>query len=116
MSYKAGELDQLVTIRRVTQTKNEYGTLEETVQDLGPFWARVRPMTGREREASQQLEEQADYLFVFFYDIHVENAIQGDDTLVWEDVGGQQYNIRFIKDRGPRALYLEIEAERGVAT
>lgn len=112
MSYRAGEMDQRVTIRQVTETQNEYGTLVETETDLGPFWARVRPMTGNEREASNQLEAQADYLFVFRYDVHVENNIQPDNTLLWE---GYKYNIRFIKDRGPRAQYLEIEAQRGVA-
>lgn len=112
MPYSPGELRERVTLRRTTETQDEYGTLVRTPTDIGPFWALVRPMTGREREAAQQLEARADYLFVFRYGVHQEHTITEADTLVWR---GAEYNIRFIKDRGPRALYLEIEAERGVA-
>lgn len=113
MAYSAGELTERVTIRRVTETKNDYGTLVESPTDFGPYWCRVRPMTGRERDHAQQTESTANYLFVFRYGVHTEHTITERDTLVWR---GVEHNIRFIKDRGPRAQFLEIEAERGVAT
>lgn len=112
MPYSAGEFRELVTLRRTTETQDEYGTLVRTPTDIGPFSAVVRPMSAREREAAQQLEARANYVFVFRYGVHQKHTITEADTLVWR---GTAFNIRSIKDRGPRARDLEIEAERGVA-
>jgi SPP1 family predicted phage head-tail adaptor len=109
MAYTAGELRERVTIRRTTETPNEYGTLVPADTDIATVWALVRPMSGGERDASRQVEASADYLIVMRYRADV----RATDTLIWR---GYAFNIRFIKDRGPRSLYLEIEAERGVAT
>lgn len=109
MSYRPGELRERVTIRRTTQAADAYGALVATDTDVATVWALVRPMTGRERSASQQTEAVAMYLVVMRY----RDDLRDDDVLVWR---GYTFNIRFIKDRGPRAMYLEIEAERGVAT
>ena len=112
MAFSVGELDERVTIRRVTETQDEYGTLQETVTDLGPYWAIARPMSGKERDFADTTEAIADHKFVFRYEVQKENTITEDDTLVWR---GVEFNIRFIKDHGPRHQYIEIDAERGVA-
>jgi len=109
MPYSPGELNERVTIRRTTETQDAYGTLIQTVRDVASVWAKVRPMSGGERSAAQQTEAQSNYLIVMRYRADVLPA----DTLIWR---GVEFNIRFIRDRGPRSLYLEIEAERGVAT
>ena len=112
MAFRPSELDERVTIRRVTQTKDEYGTLQETITDLGPYWAIARPMSGRERGFADQTEAIADHKFVFRYGVQKAHGITSSDTLLWR---GVEFNIRFVKDRGPRHQYIEIDAERGVA-
>lgn len=108
MSYRAGELRERVTFRRKSEETDEYGTVSETLSDIATVWAHVRPMSGRERTQAQQLEANANYLVV----VRNRDELTEADVVVWR---GDTMNIRFIKDRGPRSLYLEIEAERGVA-
>lgn len=106
--YRPGELSQRVTFKRKAQTTDEYGTVSEALTDVATVWAHVRPMSGRERVQAQQVEANANYLVV----VRNRDDLTEADVIVWR---GQNLNIRFIKDRGPRAMYLEIEAERGVA-
>jgi len=111
MAFRIGELDERVTIRKRTQTQNEYGELIETTNNLGPYWAGARPQTGSEREVNGTVESQAPYMFILRYEVFIEAAPTTDDTIVWQ---GVEYNIRFPKDNGPRSQYIMIEAERGV--
>jgi SPP1 family predicted phage head-tail adaptor len=109
--YRVGELDDRVTIFDIVETTDQYGQTTDTKQDLGTYWAHARPMSGQEREYAEQREGVADYLFIFRRCILTDITIRERGFLRWL---GQDYNIRFIKDRGPRSEFLEIEAERGV--
>lgn len=102
--YGAGELTERVTLRRYTETKNAYGTLSHTPSTVATVWALVRPLSGSERDRAQQTEERANYLVVIRY----RSDLTEKDYIVWR---GSEMNIRFLKDRGPRARFLEIEAE-----
>lgn len=106
MAYRAGELDQRVTFRRQVSTADGMGGSSTTWTDIATVWALVRPMTGREREHSDRLNAQANYLMVIRYRDDIDEA----DIAVWK---GRQFNIRFSKDRA-RSRFLELEAERGV--
>jgi SPP1 family predicted phage head-tail adaptor len=104
MGFNARELDQRVILRRYTELPNEYGTLVRTAHQLGIVSAKVRPMSGRERDHAQQTDARANYLVV----IRARDDITERDYVVWM---GQELNIRFVKRR-PRARFLELECER----
>lgn len=108
MTYRTGELDQLITIQRETRTADGMGgasvSLTTVVSDL---WAHVRPRSGKERGAFDRVEASAMYLFVVRY----RDDIRESDRVVWN---GDTYNIRAILTRGARSNWLEFDAERGV--
>lgn len=106
MAYSVGELNERVTLRRYTETQNEYGTLVRTASTIATCWALVRPMSGGERDRAQQTEARPNYLVVIRY----RSGLTEKDYVIWR---GEEMNIRFIKDRGPRSQFLELECEVG---
>lgn len=107
-TYKAGELDQRVTFVRETKVSDGMGGNTVTWPTIATVWAKVRPMSGAEREHSDRLNAQANYLIVIRY----RDDITENDIAEWK---GQRFNIRFSKDEA-RNTFLAIEAERGVAS
>lgn len=108
MAYQIGELDQLITIRREVRIPDGMGGSKLEWQDVDTCWALVRPMSGRERLAAGQIEASANYLVV----IYAGTEVLAKDIIIW---GDKELNVRFPKSRGSRSLFLEIEAEMGVA-
>jgi len=108
MSYAPGELDQRVTITRESLAGDGMGGSVLTTSAVATVWAHVRPKSSRERVHSERLGGESTYLFVLRY----RSDIRESDRLVW---GGVSYNIRGINTRGGRELYIELDAERGVA-
>jgi SPP1 family predicted phage head-tail adaptor len=106
-TYKAGELDQRVKFLRETKVDDGMGGNTITWSEFAEVWAKIRPMSGTEREHSDRLNAQASYLIVIRY----RDDITENDVAEWK---GQRFNIRFSKDE-PRSTFLAIEAERGVA-
>lgn len=107
--FRASELTERVSITRRTEAQNAYGTLVPADSTLATVWALVRPMSGRERDRGQQTEARANYLVVIRY----RSDLTEKDILTWR---GTEMNIRFFRDRGPRARFLEIEAEANAPT
>lgn len=105
--YNARELDQRVTFRKEVQTDDGMGGHSTTWEDVATVWAKVRPMSGGEREHSDRENVRANYLIV----IRPRDDIDESCIAVWE---GTEFNIRFVKYR-PRSRFLELEAEKGVA-
>ena len=105
--FRPGEMDKRVSIIRESRTDDGMGgsTVSETTVDT--VWCHVRPRSGSEQDFADRVNGQALYLFVIRY----RSDILESDRIRWE---GVDYNIRFISDKGPRNLYLEIDAERGV--
>ena len=66
----------------------------------------MRPLTGREREHAGRREATADYLVV----IRARDDLVEANRLGWE---GRKLNIVFIRNRGTRTQFLEIEAVLG---
>jgi SPP1 family predicted phage head-tail adaptor len=108
MKYTARELDQRVTIQRETREDDGQGGAVLSWKDIATVWAHVRPMSGRERERAGAVNAEARYLIVIRY----RNDIDESDVVVWN---GKRFNIRFAKERA-RVPFLELEAERGVAS
>lgn len=108
MAYHTGELTERVTFRREVRVDDGMGGSRSEWQDIATRWALVRPLTGRERLAADKVEASANYLIV----VRAPCDVREDDIGVWK---GRELNIRFVKRRGARALFLELEAEMGVA-
>ena len=108
MAYQTGELTERVTFKREVRVDDGMGGSRSEWQDIATRWALVRPLTGRERLAADKVEASANYLIV----VRAPCDVQEKDIAVW---GEHALNVRFVKRRGPRALFLEIEAEMGVA-
>lgn len=105
--YRAGELDQRVTLRRQVRTPDEMGGDTVAWTDIDEVWAKVRPMTGNERQHSDRVNLQANYVIV----IRHRDDVTERDIVVWK---GTEFNIRFAKEQ-PRSRFLALEAEKGVA-
>jgi len=108
MTFRPGELDQRVTVSRKTLTPDLLGGATQTFTDLKTYWSHVRPLSGKEIANYDGLQNEVLYLFVFRNGLD----IKPDDILKWRS---ENYNIRVIKQPKNRALYTEVEAERGVA-
>lgn len=81
-------------------------TITELV--IAAVWAAAAPLSGRETDRAQQLAPTATYRFT----IRNRAGLNEHDWIVWQ---GERYNIRAILTNGRRDLYLDIDAERGVA-
>lgn len=101
-------LNEIVGLYTLVQTKDAYGTLVTTRTLIAEVYAKVRPLSGNERNRSDQTEAYANYRFYIHYRSNVDEA----DVIVWNSV---DYNIKFIADNGPKEAYLYIDAERGGA-
>jgi SPP1 family predicted phage head-tail adaptor len=106
--YHPGEMNERVQIIRETRTSDGAGGQTLSLTTLASVWAHVRPRSGREMERFDRVNASAMYLFVIRYRTDVEES----DRIMWK---GEFYNIRYIAQGTGRALYLEIDAERGVA-
>jgi SPP1 family predicted phage head-tail adaptor len=101
-------LNEIISLYSHTQTKDAYGTLVTTRTLIAEVYAKVRPMSGNERNRSDQTESFADYRFY----IHYRDDVTAADLIVWNST---DYNIKFIADNGPKEAYLYIDAQRGGA-
>lgn len=108
MKWMPGELDQKVVIQRETLAADGIGGSTVSVSTIATVWAKVISNSGREREFGDRLNAEAGYKFV----IRWRSDVLDSDRIVY---GGNSYNIRNIAKEGGRKLYLEIDAERGVA-
>lgn len=102
-----GEMTELIQLHHVTRTTDGAGGSTRTWTQYAEVWAHIRPLSGGERfGGSDRTEGQANYLIV----IRHRNDVVDTDKITW---AGRELNIRFPRARGPRDLYLEIEAEVG---
>jgi SPP1 family predicted phage head-tail adaptor len=104
----AGALDERVTFKRKTLMRDGMGGADEAWAAItdGTVWARLRPVRGNERTEADRTEAKADYLVTIRY----RDDLLPTDRIEWR---GRELNIRLIRDGGPRAQFLEIEAELG---
>jgi SPP1 family predicted phage head-tail adaptor len=109
MIYHTGMLDQRVSLQRRTIVDDGSGGGVETWAQYAEVWAHVRPMSGREREIAQRMEAAANYLVV----VRMRSDVLANDKIVWS---ARELNVRFVKDKGPRDGFLEIEAELGTGS
>ena len=100
-------MNEVVTFYSKGTTQDEYGTIQDARTKIATVFARVRPLSGTERDAGDQTEGNANYRFNVLQRTDLTEA----DVIVWRDA---DYNIRFIADTS-YDRYMYIDAERGVA-
>ena len=109
MNYHTGMLDQRVSLQRSTLVDDGAGGATMSAGEYAETWAHVHPMSGREREHAMRADSTANYLVV----VRMRDDVKERDSIVWR---GRTLNVRFVRNKGPRGGYLEIEAEMGAAS
>jgi SPP1 family predicted phage head-tail adaptor len=105
----AGELDQRITLQSLALVSDGGGGSTETWSNVAILWAKVVPMSGRERLQADQLESPANYRVT----IRRRTDITAGKRILWQ---GKPLNIRFDGFNSPRDLYMTFDAEMGVQT
>ncbi len=104
----AGDLDQRVTIERPERAPDGGGGHTVTWEPVATVWAAVEPLSGRERLQAQQVQSAVTYRIR----IRRRADITAGMRVVW---CGQVTNIRACPDPGPRAAFMTLDCEAGVA-
>jgi len=105
--YQSGELDQIINISRWLYTSDNQGGQEKQLSVIcEDLHAKQRPMTGNESDRYDKLNAVGASVFVIRYG----EDVKENDLIEWN---GKKFNVRYLKDYGGRATYLEIFAEFG---
>lgn len=102
-----GEMTELIELHSLTHTADGMGGATRAWTKYADVWAHIRPLTGSEKQDADRIEGISKFLVV----IRNRDDVRDTHKIVW---GARELNVRFIHARGPRELYLEIEAELGV--
>jgi len=109
MTYRAGELDQRITFQERQSVPDGMGGSTDTwvnIPTLSSVWAHMRPKSGREVTQYDRVNAETSYLCVIRY----RSDILEKYRILWD---GESFNIRTILKPKSRALYLEMDCERG---
>lgn len=99
-------LNEYIAIYSKGTTADEYGAIAGTRTLITYAYAKVRPLSGAERERAQVREGMANYRF----HIHQRSDLTEADVIVWD---GVDYDIAFIANNGPKEPFMYIDASRG---
>jgi len=109
MAYRIGQLTQRIAIERDVTQSDGAGGQEKTTSTVANMYAYVRNKSTRELLAAQQVSATASVMFV----VRRRSDLLASDRIIWK---GVRYNITNPMDLNSRDPFLEIEAERGVAS
>lgn len=102
-----GGLDDRVGLQSKQLTDDGAGGATESWTEFAEVWAKVEPMSGREREQADREEAHSNYV------VTIRNrSVSNLNRIRWR---GRYLNVRFVRNAGPRPMYLKIEAEMGAA-
>lgn len=104
-------LDQKVRFERQVRTADGGGGASVSWQTAAEPWARVEPLSGRERWQAQQTENPTSYRLTLRY----RTDIQDSDRIVWAGHPGP-LRITFIARPSTRDRYMQIDCTAGVET
>ena len=103
----AGDLTSRIIIERKVRTPRIAGPgYTEEWTEWGRLYARLHPVSGRERFEADQLHDRALYRFT----VRRRTDLTTDMRIRWN---GGIYNIRFIGLTARREHFMTIDAERG---
>lgn len=108
--YSARDLREEVTFERATEVLDDYNARTQVWAAISgaPTRAMVKPLSGRERWASERTEATANYRVVCRYTSDLTEV----DRVV---IRGRPANIQFIANVDMRDEWLEIDVQLGVA-
>lgn len=111
MADRPGKLDQRITFKQESRNPDGAGGFTREWVDIAvtpTMWAAVRAKTGNEKYGADRVDAEAGYIFTIRNrgDLDERNAIN------WN---GRRFNIRFVHELSNRPMYMEIEADQGVA-
>lgn len=110
MTFHASTLRHRVTIQALQQTRNEWGEFVTDWVDVARVWADVRPLSGREFIASQQVQSKVTARITIRYRAGIaasQRVLQRDTT----------YNIEAVlPDPEMGREYLTLMCSTGAAS
>jgi len=109
MKSPIGKLDQQVTIQAQTATPDGIGGVTQGWATVETTWAAVKPVRASEAMVEGRMNAEAQMRFT----LRACGYLTERHRLVW---GGVPYNIRGIPMPMTRALYMDVIADRGVAS
>ncbi len=104
----AGDLRDKIIIESPSRAPDGIGGYSREWVKVATVYGKVRPLTGTERTTSDRMEATGGYHII----IRHRRDLKESYTLVWN---GRRHNIRWIKERTARDLYIELETEQGAA-
>jgi head-tail adaptor len=108
----SGGMRERVAFKRVTRTKRSDGGYDTSTSTISTVWASVQPVAAREGEQAGRLFGSTSYI-ITVYSSSKPSDLTTDDMITWTTGGSVNFNIRGIRQAGPRASYTEIIAEKG---
>ncbi len=108
MDTAIGQLDQRVRLVSKAETPDGIGGVSTSESIYATVWAAVRPLRGREAKEGDRVDAAGDFLIV----IRNRSDVNEGHIVRWS---GRDLNIRFVRNRGTREIYLELECAVGVA-
>lgn len=106
--YRSGELNRCIRIERDTRTPDGMGGYTTTPVVIARVNAKYRNKSTRELLQAQQVQSTGSGVIV----VRNRNDLLPRDRIV---MGNQRFNIVGIPPYDPRAAFLEIDVENGVA-
>jgi SPP1 family predicted phage head-tail adaptor len=106
-----GKADQRITFQRFAETADGIGGSTQAWANLASVptvWAKVTPRIGNERMEDGRMNASMTATFMVRYRADITEL----DRIVWR---GESWNIRRVMRKSGANLWLEIDAERGVA-
>lgn len=104
--YRLGELDQRVTLESSAMTQDGVGGADTTWSTYDTVWAKVTPLAGQERQEADRRTATSAYLIVMR---NRTDVVEGH-RIGWR---GRKLNVTFVRGRGVRVQFMEVEAQLG---
>jgi SPP1 family predicted phage head-tail adaptor len=105
-----GEMRQRILFREKVETGDGAGGTTVTWQDWGERWSKARKASGDRRYETAQTDFPVDATFTVRRDDCA--GVDEEMVIVWQ---GEAYEIQFIQDHGPAAMYMVIEGKSGTS-
>lgn len=105
----AGQLNQLITIQSLSQTKDAEGGMVDVWGDFAAdIWARKNNLSGNERSATAQGGQKSESRTEFT--VYYQPGVTNEMRIVHN---GVNYNIRHVNNFMERSEYLIITCDTG---
>ncbi len=109
MSAKIAELQQRVKFQSLSRTSDGQGGWIETWTDFAEVWAKVKPVSAKERYFSQRIEENISHQIT----IRWRNDLNTEMRILYES---RIFQLHGIRDEDERHWFTLIDAEEGVGS